>query len=363
MLKTTLKTIDADTHIHETEDTWEWLREDELQYRPTTGYPPNQDPSRPETRYWIVDGRRRPRATKSDSRAGTPLEADELLDPMARVRHRDQLGTEVQVIYPTLFLVEVTDKPATEFALKRSYNRWLADRCQRTGGRLRWVCLPPLTDLPKAIEEIRFAKANGACAVIKKGDHEAGHWVNEEYYYPFYEECQRLDLPIVFHIGAGVPDFTPAREFPWGRFAKLGAPVLHGFFNLVMFGTAAQFPGLRWGFIEAGSSWVPYLCYDIQRRIERQTGGGRPGYTYEKPSDIVTKNNFYITCQVDEDLPYIINYTTEDHLIVGSDYTHGDSSSELEFPSRLQQRADEGDISQRAVQKIAYDNGKRFYGV
>ena len=58
-------------------------------------------------------------------------------------------------------------------AIKRSYNRWLADRCRQTNGRLRWVCLPPLTDIPAAIEEVRFAKANGACGVMKKGDAEA----------------------------------------------------------------------------------------------------------------------------------------------------------------------------------------------
>ena len=359
----TIRIIDADTHIDETEDTWNWLREDERQFAPTTGYPPNQDPNRPPTRYWMVDGNRRPRSFRNDKTTDTTVESRELLDPMARVKHMDQLGTEVQVIYPTLFLVAVSNKPEIDYALKRTYNRWLADRCQNTGGRLRWVCLPPLDDMDKAIEEVRFAKANGACAVMKKGDREAGHWVNEEYYFPFYEECQRLNMPIVFHIGAGELDTTPAREFPWGRFSKLGTPPLHGFYNIAMFGTAARFPAIRWGFIETGASWVPFLCYDIMRRLSRQRDGGSGGYVYEKPSDIVTKNKFWITCQVDEDLSYILKYTTDDHLIVGSDYTHADSSAEMNFPVKLQERADKGDISQAAVQKIAYDNGKTFYGL
>ena len=38
--------IDADTHIDETENTWEYLREKELQFKPTTGYPAKSDPSR-----------------------------------------------------------------------------------------------------------------------------------------------------------------------------------------------------------------------------------------------------------------------------------------------------------------------------
>ena len=357
--------IDADTHVDETEDTWNWLDEQEQAFKPTTGYPSNPDPNRPPSRYWLVDGHRQPRNFRDDKRSQTTVETRELLDPQARLRHMDQLGTEVQVLYPSLFLVGVTDKPEVEYALKRSYNRWLADRCEGTDGRLRWVCLPPLEELPKAIEEVRFAKEHGACAVMKKGDREAGHWVNEEYYFPFYEECERLDLPIVFHIGSGVPDFTSAREFPWGRFTKLGTPPLHAFHSLVQFGIPARFPGLRWGFIEAGASWVPYLCYQLMRRLGR--GRGQEGiagdYTYEKPSDIVRLNKLYVTCQVDEDLPYIMQYTGEDHLLVGSDYTHADTSQEMDFERRLQDRVDRGDIPQSAVLKITHDNGKTFYGL
>jgi predicted TIM-barrel fold metal-dependent hydrolase len=291
------------------------------------------------------------------------VETRQLLDPMARVRHMDELGTEVQVMYPTLFLVGVTDRPEIELALKRSYNRWLADRCAQTGGRLRWVCLPPFSDVDRAIEEIRFAKDHGACAVLKKGDREAGHWLNEEYFFPFYEECERLDLPICFHIGSGTPDFTPAREFTFGRYSKIGVPPLQAFVSLVSFAIPAKFPGIRWGFIEAGASWVPYLVYDCLRRIERLPHERREGYSYTTPADVVRLNNFYITCQVDEDLPYIMQYTGENHLLVGSDYSHPDQSVEREFVRLLQERADRGDITKRAVQRLTLDNPRRFYGL
>jgi predicted TIM-barrel fold metal-dependent hydrolase len=282
---------------------------------------------------------------------------------MARVRHMDELGTEVQVIYPTLFLVGVTDRPEVEFALKRSYNRWLADRCEQTGGRLRWVCLPPLIDIPKAIEEIRFAKAHGACAVLKKGDREAEHWVNDEYFFPIYEECERLDLPVCFHIGSGTPDFTPGREFASASFLKIGVSPIHAFQSLVQFGIPARFPGVRWGFIETGASWVPFAIYNVLRRMGRLGEGPERGYTYADPADVVRLNKFYITCQVDEDLPYIMQYTGEDHLLVGSDYTHPDASLEMDFLRLLQERADRGEIPPSAVQRIACDNGRVFYGL
>jgi predicted TIM-barrel fold metal-dependent hydrolase len=49
--------------------------------------------------------------------------------------------------------------------------------------------------------------------------------------------------------------------------------------------------------------------------------------------------------------------------MVGSDYTHRDPSMELEFRKILQQRADNGDIPQSAIQKILYDNPKTFYAL
>jgi len=355
--------IDCDAHIDETEDTWDWLQDEELAFKPTTGYPANPDPTRPPTRYWLIDGHRQPRLHRDDARSQTTVETRELLDPMARVRHMDELGTEVQVLYPSLMLVGVTTNPDVETGLKRSYNRWLAARTEETNGRLRWVCLPPMTDIPTAIEEMRFAKAHGACGIFKKGDQEAGHWVSEEYFYPIWEECQKLDLAVCFHTGSGIPDFTSAKEFDHARFMRIGVPPLNAFQALVSFNIPAKFPAVRWGFIEAGSSWVPYLVYKIMRGLAKGNQRATGGYTYTEKSDLVRLNNFYITCQVDEELPFIMQYTGEDRLLVGSDYTHADPSSERHFAHHLQERADRGEITQSAVRRITYDNGKAFYGL
>jgi predicted TIM-barrel fold metal-dependent hydrolase len=83
----------------------------------------------------------------------------------------------------------------------------------------------------------------------------------------------------------------------------------------------------------------------------------------EIASNVFKANRVYITCQVDEDLPYIISCVGEDNLMVGSDYTHRDPSMELEFRKILQERADRGEIPQSAVQKMLYDNPKTFYAL
>ena len=67
--------------------------------------------------------------------------------------------------------------------------------------------------------------------------------------------------------------------------------------------------------------------------------------------------------KVDEDLPYLLKYTGEDNLLLGSDYSHSDPAQEMSFVRRLQQRADAGDIPQSFVKKITDHNPRAFYGL
>jgi predicted TIM-barrel fold metal-dependent hydrolase len=125
-----------------------------------------------------------------------------------------------------------------------------------------------------------------------------------------------------------------------------------------------KFPKLRFGFIEANSSWIPYVIYDLKRRIKE----GRPKSTFGRSeyaieSDLLKTNRMYVTCQSDEDLAYILKYSGEDNLIMGSDYTHKDQSMDHEFARLLQERADNGDIPQSAVDKILCENPRTFYGL
>ena len=362
-----MRIIDADTHIDETDATWEYMTESDLAYKPSTAYPSNPNPKLPPARYWVIDGRRQVRFIRSDKDSGTTVEARELLDVKARLKHMDQLGTDIQVIYPTLFLMEASEKPEISTAMRRSYNRWLADRCSQTGGRLRWVCMPPLQNMEAALDEMRWAKDHGACGVLKKGDREAGKYPADPYFEAFYAEAEELDLPICIHTGSGVPDFSPAREFSHGQFMRTKAAAINGVLGLILHKIPAKFPSLRFGCIEAGSMWTPFVAYDLRRQQFRQQGRETAGVLgvpqIELSSNVFKDNRVYVTCQVDEDLPYILKWVGEDNLMVGSDYTHRDPSMQLEFRKELQARAARGDIPQSAVQKILYDNPKAFYGL
>src|SRR5207244_11928571 len=108
----------------------------------------------------------------------------------------DELGTDTHVLLPTLFLMEATERPEVSTALRRSYNRWLADRCGQSNGRLRWVCLPPLQNMDETMKELRVAKEHGACGILKKGDRGPDKWPADPYFFRLYEEPGRRRRPI-----------------------------------------------------------------------------------------------------------------------------------------------------------------------
>lgn len=363
MMEIGVKVIDSDTHVDETDATWDYVPPELAEFKPTTGYPAKQDPNRPPTRYWVVDGHRKPRRFRDDAKSGTPLEARELLDVDVRLRHMDELGIDVQVIYPTLLLSEPTERADVELAVTTSYNRWLADRCAKSKGRLRWVCVPPTRTMDKALEMLRFAKDNGACGVLKKGDREGGKWPCDPYFFPLYEEAERLDMPICFHLGSGILDLSSAATFSFGGFFHTHLPIINAVHSMIVHEVPKKFPKLRFGAIEAGASWVPYMNYELARRNKASVHFNQQAPSFEVGANVFAENHIYVTIQVDEDLPYIMKYIGEDNLIVGSDYTHQDQSQELGFPHQLELRAERGDITPTAVRKIVHDNPQTFYGL
>jgi predicted TIM-barrel fold metal-dependent hydrolase len=362
-------TIDADTHIDETEDTWEYMRPGEEAFKPIVGYPSNPDPNRPLPRYWMIDGERQPRLARDDERTRTTVEARELLDVKVRLRDMDSLDVQTHVIYPTMFLIQPTSRADIDLAIKRSYNRWLGDRCAQSGGRLRWMCLPPVMTMDETLEELRWAKDHGAVGVFKKGNDEAGRSLGDPYFYPLWKQANELELAVGIHTGSGIPN---SREARGGRARVPNASLPDAFSTVVMNKLPQQFPKIRWGFIEAASGWIPHELYKMNRRLNRLGQNLRSEGLltreelpagFEMQRDAMREFNLFVTVLVDEDLPYILKFAGEDNLVVGSDYTHADQSMERHFQDELRARVAKGELTPTSVDKMLYDNPKRLYGL
>ena len=68
----------------------------------------------------------------------------------------------------------------------------------------------------------------------------------------------------------------------------------------------------------------------------------------------------FVACEADEDVPYLVDYIGEDHILIGSDYGHQDPSHEPELTATIRGRED---IPERVADKMLSDNAKRFYGI
>src|SRR5581483_5457247 len=189
--------IDADAHVHECEHTWDFMDPADAAYRPEVVTKTGEDGSTREL--WDFGGSLRPKGGNVGK--VTPAAARELTDVDLRLHQMDQLGVDVQVMYPSL-LTMVNEDPEIEGALWKSYNRWMAEASDQSHGRLRWVARVPLDDVHEAAAELRFAKQHGGRGVFMRSI-EGSRLLPDPYFFPIYEEAQSLDMPICVHASLG----------------------------------------------------------------------------------------------------------------------------------------------------------------
>ena len=353
--------VDADTHVDECDETWAFLLPEHERFRPLTVSPPDGYDINPAlspqgyNRFWSFDGTLRVRRNRDDVRTGTTAETRELRDVPARLRDMDRLGIDTQVMYPTLFLTAVSAKPDIEYALIRSYNRWLGSKWEESGGRLRWVVVPPMLTMDKAAEEVEWGREHGACGVFKRGVEAGSRSASDPYFFPLYDAAAALDMPICVHIAAGDPAITDTLSSHLTMYNFNLSPI-DAFVSMVLADIPSKFPTLRVGFIETMSSWMPYAMAQLQARFERASWMNQ----FKLGEDLIREGRFYLACQTHEDLPYVLKHTGEDSLILGTDYSHSDQSAELEAHAILRKR---DDIPASVVDKIVNDNPTRFYGI
>jgi len=349
--------IDSDAHVIETERTWEFMDPGDAKFKPQvlTG--------NDGKRYWYIDGRVKgevrvpPGARGKVEDAGREMAVDparrEMDDVKGRVAHMDELGIDVQVLYPSMYISRMCDNPDTEIAMSMSYNRWLADIWKQAEGRLRWTCMLPMASLDVAVEEMRWAVKHGACGVTMRSIEDQRMMV-DPYFYPIFEEAQKLYIPIAAHIGNSHPPFwqlmaTDGVGGTFGTFRLTSVAACHAIMSRELY---KDFPDLRFAIVEASAQWVPFVIHDLKRRLETR---GR-----KLPDDPLKTNNIWVTCQTDDDIAYVVKYAGESQLVIGTDYGHEDQSSEIQAMRHMQDR---GDVDPAVLDKIMGENGVNLYGL
>ncbi|MEK9682936.1 MAG: amidohydrolase family protein [Rhodospirillaceae bacterium] len=344
--------IDADAHVVECETTFDFLEPEFEKYRPSVVRTKDRGVESSvgvvQREFWYLDNRMQPK--EGNIGVNTTREAREMEDISRRLSHMDELGIDIQVLYPTLFLRPWTRNHEVEYALCRAYNRWLASIWKQAPERLKWVVMPSLLNMDTIKDELRFGKENGACGVYVHGiEHDTPLY--SQRYFPLFEAAQSLELPICFHAGNNSFLLEDMYREDAG-FAKAKLPVVASFHQLLLKGIPDMFPKLRWGYVEVSAQWIPYALNDLSIRLRRRGIDMSP--------TIMADNRMWVACQVTDDLDWVIKYAGETQIVVGTDYGHNDTSTEIQALRKL---SNDGKVAPEVAAKILDSNARALYGL
>lgn len=363
-------TVDADGHVLEPPDLWENYLE--AQYRDRALRIRVDDEG-----YEYLEIDRKPSARSNKGSLGLlgAMGEDDLrpsperryadhmpfgaCDAAERLSLMDQENLEISVLYPTLCLlweVELTD-PELSLAYARAYNRWIADFCRDSGGRLVPIAMLTLLDPEGSAAELERAVKDGC----------RGAWVN-----PFnhrrvihghsdhdvlFARCCELDVPLAIHptftphgAAAGIFDW-PREGRAWGEAIWLRAIVQQALISFFSLGTLERFPELRLGVLEAGSGWIGAM-------LDRLDAFSESLNIKRASATELFRRQCFISGDPDETAaPHIIAHVGADCFMWATDYPHPDHPHT--WVDDLQRYAAALDPQTRA--KVLGDNVKRIY--
>lgn len=251
-----------------------------------------------------------------------------------RLRLLDAEGLDAAVLYPTLGILweaELDDAELSQ-AYCRAYNRWIADFCRKSGGRLIPVAHLSLGDPPAAAAELERAVNDGCHG----GFVVPFTWTRKPHGHPdhdpvFAKACA-LDVPIAIH-----PAFEPfslrstrfenAHRLSLLASATAADGVRHAFTTFFDFATFDRFPALKLVILESGAGWIGYWL----DRLDGVTGatfiGGRAPLKL-KPSDYF-RRQVWISADPDErTIPALSAIYGPDRFFWASDYPHPDHTGD-----------------------------------
>jgi predicted TIM-barrel fold metal-dependent hydrolase len=347
--------IDSDTHIVEGPEIWTHVRPQDDAFRPlsiTADRESNHAYTSGGRQFWMIDGQMYGRGGQPSEQYGEGTR--DLTNTAARIADMDRFGHDHQVIYPSLFLNLWCRSVDAERAAIRAYNSWMAEVCGGTNGRLRFVALPVVRDFDASKEEMIKAKENGACGMQLRG-YEGDAALDSPEMEPFFALACDLDLPVCIHIGHSSPAYASIKNSRTGVRNVLGnsMPTLISFAALTLARIPEKFPQLRVGFIEAASEWVPYAVHRCRKMLTH--------YGLKDPTEKLFSNNrFFVTCEAQEDVNAVAKVTGPDAILIGTDYGHADTATELEAPRLLRERED---LADDLVERIVDANPRKFYAL
>jgi predicted TIM-barrel fold metal-dependent hydrolase len=289
-------------------------------------------------------------------------------DGQERLRLMVDEGIAVSVLYPTLCLAGLPALTRAEVAsgLARAVNDWVAERfASADPTRLFPVATIPLHDPGFAAAELeRCVKRLGMKAAWVSPVPIAGRLIDDAENDVVWAMAADLGIPMTTHHGSGgggVPALGRDRNRTWLGSHAMGHPfeamaAIAGLYTSRVF---ERFPTLRWGFMEAGTGWLPYWLEQIRGHAKRMKWLSSSLDDIADLGEIFAQRCIVTAEGEDPFVPQVMDAVGARSIVWASDYPHFD----CEFPGLCHDVLERQDLGDSQRRDFAANNAAEFFQI
>ena len=322
--------IDADTHIIEHPGVWEHFDPSLYHRRPLLASVAPPDDSSRRDFVWMINGNAVPKrfgkgsyavavggSDSENNRSDIRTEVRYITDPKARVEDMDKRGVDAEVVFPTVLLAYITDDVELEVAICRSYNRYMAN-AWREGRRPHAVGRRAAAARHRGVrprDRVR-ARTTAPSASSSGASRATARWPSRT-----STRCTRpptgstwpsASTPAAARRGcsrcstATSPTNLPhVRSLPISRSAT-SSPIRcrNASPTCASASSKPRRPGCPTSSTTCGAPPAPARC------------AAAPTPRWTSGPDMFRDYRLYVAAETDEDIPYLLTYIGEDHIIM-----------------------------------------------
>ena len=386
--RSTIKIIDADTHLTEPHDLW------------VSRAPAKWRDRVPQVKMldgqlsWVIDGGKSIGTGAHPNSAilkdGTKvrdldhflkLEFDDVHLGSSSLNERlsvmDEAGIFAQMVYPNILGFGGQAAAQADMELRQVcieiYNDAMAELQDGSGGRLFPMALLPWWDVHASVKETERCAAMGLKGININSD---PHFQNDAngnpipdlghpHWDPLWEICSDKGLPVNFHIGASETAIDWMGQQGWPslpRDLRSGISGAMLFFNngkvvsnIIYSGVLDRFEKLKFVSVESGVGWVPFLMealdYQLLEIAETKS--------LQMKASEYFKRNFYACFWFErEDISNTLHKVGIDNVLFETDFPHPTSLHPID---NLDERLSGLNEEDRA--KVLSLNAAKLYGI
>ncbi len=339
-----IKIVDADSHVMEPSDLWEKNLDSSLRNR-AIRISKDQD----GLEYLEIDGKMSgvvnggwlagfgqldheidSRWEKNEKPGGLDYEEgvpSGARDGEAKLQWMDEHGIDVTLLYPSLALGWQDECQDSDLAASycRVYNDWLTDFCRPYSERLIPIAQISLLRVEDAIDELKRVAKLGAKGVYLFPVPANGIPYGDQYYDPFWAECQDMGIPLGIHV-SNTPRHSGSSLYKgtfggnaWWLNMMYKPDCIICFTSFFQGAVFERFPKLSVGVVEAGCGWLAYWLEQMDANFKR---GPHSTGMKMSPSEYFHRQ-CWVSGEPDEKtFPFMAQIVGADKLMWGSDYPH-----------------------------------------